>query len=174
MPLHALQYVWSDMFDAYQGSERLLPQYPWLVANVWLDGILPELIDAPMAWENVIYGSESLGFVNSSHQRFWADKASAQRTDLLSRLGGSFARSRATLAEDRIRAADAGAGVTRSDYCLRNAAVVAGRGSGVVCAWACDECAECWLSQSSTLARPTKQARIGAGGACGFIWVFGV
>ncbi|MFZ3191898.1 MAG: NAD(P)-binding protein [Moraxellaceae bacterium] len=70
MPLHALQYVWSDMFDAYQGSERLLPQYPWLVANVWLDGILPERDGEPMAWENVIYGSESLGFVNSTHQRF--------------------------------------------------------------------------------------------------------
>ncbi len=70
MPLHALQYVWSDLFNAYQGSERLLPQYPWLVANVWLDGILPEHDGEPMAWENVIYGSESLGFVNATHQRF--------------------------------------------------------------------------------------------------------
>ena len=70
MPLHALQYVWSDLFDAYQSGERLLPQYPWLVANVWIDGILSERDGEPMAWENIIYGSESLGFVNATHQRF--------------------------------------------------------------------------------------------------------
>lgn len=70
MPLHALQYVWSDLFDAYQSGERLLPQYPWLVANVWIDGILPERDGEPMAWENIIYGSQSLGFVNATHQRF--------------------------------------------------------------------------------------------------------
>ncbi|MEC7118899.1 MAG: NAD(P)-binding protein [Pseudomonadota bacterium] len=69
MPLHALQYVWSDLFNAYQGSERLLPQYPWLVANVWIDGALPERHGEPLAWENAIYGSESLGFVNATHQR---------------------------------------------------------------------------------------------------------
>ncbi len=70
MPLHALQYVWSDLFNAHQGSDRLLPQHPWLVANVWIDGVLPERDGEPMAWENLIYGSQSLGFVNATHQRF--------------------------------------------------------------------------------------------------------
>lgn len=41
---------------------------PWVVANLVLDR-LPEERGAPLAWDNVVYGSPSLGYVNASHQR---------------------------------------------------------------------------------------------------------
>jgi phytoene dehydrogenase-like protein len=41
---------------------------PWVVANLVLDGA-PQERGATMAWDNVIYGSTSLGYVNAQHQQ---------------------------------------------------------------------------------------------------------
>lgn len=41
---------------------------PWMVANVTLDR-MPTGRGAPLAWDNVIYGSPSLGYVVATHQR---------------------------------------------------------------------------------------------------------
>lgn len=40
---------------------------PWVVANLVLDRP-PDERGAPLAWDNVIYGSEALGYVNAQHQ----------------------------------------------------------------------------------------------------------
>lgn len=40
---------------------------PWVVANLVLDAP-PQERGAPLAWDNVIYGSASLGYVNAQHQ----------------------------------------------------------------------------------------------------------
>jgi len=40
---------------------------PWIVANLVLDK-RPAEHGAPLAWDNVIYGSRSLGYVSASHQ----------------------------------------------------------------------------------------------------------
>lgn len=40
---------------------------PWVVANLVLDRV-PRERGAPLAWDNVIYGTRSLGYVNASHQ----------------------------------------------------------------------------------------------------------
>jgi phytoene dehydrogenase-like protein len=40
---------------------------PWVVANLVLDR-MPDERGAPLAWDNVIYGSTSLGYVNAQHQ----------------------------------------------------------------------------------------------------------
>lgn len=40
---------------------------PWVVANIVIDR-LPASVGAPLAWDNVIYGSRSLGYVNAAHQ----------------------------------------------------------------------------------------------------------
>jgi len=51
-----------DKLPAYQ------PEYvPWLVANIHLKKN-PESHGFPIAWDNVIYGSRSLGYVVSTHQ----------------------------------------------------------------------------------------------------------
>lgn len=46
------------------------PEYsPWMVANLTLDR-LPVGRGAPLAWDNVIYRSNSLGYVVATHQHF--------------------------------------------------------------------------------------------------------
>jgi glycine/D-amino acid oxidase-like deaminating enzyme len=41
---------------------------PWLVANLTLDSFPKERAGAPIAWDNVIYDSDSLGYVVATHQ----------------------------------------------------------------------------------------------------------
>ncbi len=41
---------------------------PWLVANLRLDEPPLERLGTPLAWDNVVYGSEALGYVNANHQ----------------------------------------------------------------------------------------------------------
>ncbi|WP_395701394.1 NAD(P)-binding protein [Aquabacterium sp.] len=46
------------------------PHAPWLVANLALrEPLLDRGIGAPPAWDNVAYGSASLGYVDAGHQR---------------------------------------------------------------------------------------------------------
>lgn len=42
---------------------------PWLVANVVLKKLPVEREGGDIAWDNVVYGSESLGYIHSTHQR---------------------------------------------------------------------------------------------------------
>lgn len=45
------------------------PMYaPWVVVNLALNTYPEERGGEPMAWDNVVHGSRSLGYVNSSHQ----------------------------------------------------------------------------------------------------------
>jgi hypothetical protein len=81
MPLHVLKHVWDQAGEiGLQQPNALLPQVPWLVCNVWIDGVLPEKQGTGRCWENIIYGSESLGFVDATHQML---RASAQPKTVL-------------------------------------------------------------------------------------------
>lgn len=51
----------SRDLDAFQYS-------PWLVANLSLQALPPARSGAPLAWDNVIYDSPSLGYVLATHQ----------------------------------------------------------------------------------------------------------
>ena len=42
---------------------------PWLVANVVLNKLPAERDGSDLAWDNVLYGSDSLGYIHSTHQR---------------------------------------------------------------------------------------------------------
>lgn len=42
---------------------------PWMVANITLDASLDERKGERLCWDNVIYGSDSLGYVNATHQQ---------------------------------------------------------------------------------------------------------
>lgn len=69
MPLHVLRHVWSGAAElGLSRTTPLLPHVPWLVCNVWIDGVLGEKHGAPLSWENIIYGSPSLGYVDATHQ----------------------------------------------------------------------------------------------------------
>ena len=41
---------------------------PWLVANLQLDAALDDQPGAPLAWDNVVYDSAGLGYVDATHQ----------------------------------------------------------------------------------------------------------
>lgn len=61
-PLFVLPRVCNDVQLPVQ-----LEYAPWVVANLVLDR-LPEERGATLAWDNVIYGSTALGYVNAHHQ----------------------------------------------------------------------------------------------------------
>jgi hypothetical protein len=87
--------------------QRLLPEHappvgacsyaPWMVANCTVDR-LPETVGAALAWDNVPFGSASLGYVVATHQRlqrfagasvlssYWP--LSAQKPDLARMIAG--------------------------------------------------------------------------------------
>ena len=53
------------------GAQRAtgLEYAPWVVVNITLEHAPEERGGEPMAWDNVLFGSKSLGYVNASHQR---------------------------------------------------------------------------------------------------------
>lgn len=52
---------------------------PWMVANLKVEK-LDERSGAPLSWDNVIHGSQSLGYVEASHQLLQQDKAQRNLT----------------------------------------------------------------------------------------------
>ncbi|MBL8474017.1 MAG: NAD(P)-binding protein [Rhodocyclaceae bacterium] len=70
MPLMVATRVLPDMAALGFDPARDLPQYaPWLVANFLLEGFPAEMPGAELAWDNVIYGGQGLGYVVSTHQQ---------------------------------------------------------------------------------------------------------
>ena len=49
-------------------AARLVRHAPWLVANLQLDAPLDDRAGAPLSWDNVVYGSAGLGYVDATHQ----------------------------------------------------------------------------------------------------------
>ncbi|UYZ64965.1 NAD(P)/FAD-dependent oxidoreductase [Hymenobacter weizhouensis] len=45
---------------------------PWVVVNLTVDG-LPQGPGQPLSWDNVLFGTESVGYVNASHQSLSLD-----------------------------------------------------------------------------------------------------
>jgi len=56
---------WRERPPAFLSAFRYAP---WLVANLHLSALPPDGPGAPLAWDNVIYDSESLGYVVATHQ----------------------------------------------------------------------------------------------------------
>ncbi|WP_245643187.1 flavin monoamine oxidase family protein [Roseateles chitosanitabidus] len=54
----------AALIDAASGMRYA----PWLVANLLLDTDPLERLGAPLSWDNVVYGGESLGYVNANQQ----------------------------------------------------------------------------------------------------------
>ena len=72
---------------------------PWLVANLHLDSGLDDRPGAPPSWDNVVYGSSGLGYVDATHQSL-APYAGATILTAYWALGGDSA---AALAANRQR-----------------------------------------------------------------------
>ncbi len=54
--------------SALQQAVGMSAQAPWLVANVQLKAALVDQPGAPLSWDNVVYGSAALGYVDAMHQ----------------------------------------------------------------------------------------------------------
>lgn len=69
VPLFVGARVLRSPPSALEAAARQLRYAPWLVANLHLDELLDDdPLGAPPAWDNVIHGSASLGYVNAMHQ----------------------------------------------------------------------------------------------------------
>jgi hypothetical protein len=68
-PLFVLPHVAEGLPPAIAGTARSGSYAPWLVANLTLDELPAEGAGAPLAWDNVLYGSAGLGYVVATHQR---------------------------------------------------------------------------------------------------------
>ncbi|WP_246480465.1 FAD-dependent oxidoreductase [Inhella gelatinilytica] len=100
VPLFVAQRLWRSPPAALQAAR--LQRAPWLVANLLLEGPPLPRIGAPLAWDNVIQHSPTLGYVNAQHQSldprpgpqvwtlYWALPA-AERPALLSRSASDWA-----------------------------------------------------------------------------------
>ena len=62
---HVVASLKSDGYDPAQHAPRVAP---WLVANFVMNRHPEEADGAELAWDNVLYGSEGLGYVVSTHQ----------------------------------------------------------------------------------------------------------
>ena len=104
---------------------------PWLVANLHLREALDDHAGAAPAWDNVVYGSPTLGYVDAGHQSllpyagstvltaYWAlgaespETLAAQRASLLSQPWSTWAD--AVVADLAVAHADLPAKTTRVD-----------------------------------------------------------
>jgi phytoene dehydrogenase-like protein len=67
-PSFLLPLVCPALPEALRLALRGFEYAPWLVANLTLDGFPEPRVGAPLAWDNVIHDSPSLGYVVATHQ----------------------------------------------------------------------------------------------------------
>lgn len=68
VPLNVVARVLRPMPAALERLAPRLRYSAWQVANVHLNSLPPELPGAPLSWDNVVLGSEWLGYVDAGHQ----------------------------------------------------------------------------------------------------------
>ncbi|QLG89869.1 twin-arginine translocation signal domain-containing protein [Chitinibacter bivalviorum] len=68
MPLHVAAKIIDLKPLGFDPALHLAPHAAWQVSNFLIDRFPAEPAQMPLAWDNVVYGSSSLGFVNSTHQ----------------------------------------------------------------------------------------------------------
>ena len=67
LPKYAARHVYAPWRSAPPAWLDALSYAPWIVANVTLSG-RPKETSHPLAWDNVLYDSRSLGYVVATHQ----------------------------------------------------------------------------------------------------------
>ena len=67
--LHTVPYVVRDLPAAQRRVLESLVYCPWLVAAIHVAALPASTWEAPLAWDNILYDSPSLGYVVAGHQR---------------------------------------------------------------------------------------------------------
>ena len=73
-PLFIARRLLTEKIDPLEAVVAQQRHAPWLVANVLLREPLLERPGLPMAWDNVRYGAETLGYVDAGHQALRPDR----------------------------------------------------------------------------------------------------
>ncbi len=93
-PLFIANKLTGGALPVLQAAATQVQYAPWLVTNLQLRAPLLQRLGAPLSWDNVVYGSPALGYVDAMHQSlvpvtgptvlsaYWA-LPRAQRPDLL-------------------------------------------------------------------------------------------
>jgi monoamine oxidase len=77
-PLLVARKIDPDIAAAFpKFREQLLPHYPWLIGNFEFAHTPDEPAGAELAWDNVVYGSQGLGFVNAMSQKISVEQTPA-------------------------------------------------------------------------------------------------
>lgn len=94
----APQFLLAHILPTYS-TNKAYKYIPWMVGNIHLKKNLPSS-SVPLCWDNVIYGKDSLGYINSQHQTlkqkpnaasltfyqpFYGNDLHSIRSDLISR-----------------------------------------------------------------------------------------
>lgn len=61
------QFIASRIIEGYSQPIASFTYAPWMVANITLDA-MPEGRGMPLCWDNVVYDSQLLGYVDATHQ----------------------------------------------------------------------------------------------------------
>ena len=68
LPVMVAARVVRNAPDFLQQAAQRVVYAPWLVANIQLSAALHDPPGAPPSWDNVLYGSRGLGYVDAMHQ----------------------------------------------------------------------------------------------------------
>lgn len=77
IPLNVAARILDPVPPALQSLLPRLQYAAWQVANVLLSRSPAELPGAPLSWDNVVYGSDWLGYVDAGHQLLQAHRGAA-------------------------------------------------------------------------------------------------
>ncbi|MCL2658451.1 MAG: NAD(P)-binding protein [Betaproteobacteria bacterium] len=67
-PLHVAAHLTPLTRFGFDPQQHLPPHAAWLVSNFHLRGFPAEAPGVPLAWDNIVHGSSSLGYVVATHQ----------------------------------------------------------------------------------------------------------
>lgn len=68
LPIHIAQKIIKQSIGFLSQATQVTQHSAWLVANLYLPTPLFEKTNVQLSWDNVIYGSNNLGYVSANHQ----------------------------------------------------------------------------------------------------------
>lgn len=74
-PVRFLPYVWFELPPAWRAAAERFEYAPWITASLTLAAPLPQTGGMPLCWDNVLYDSLGLGYVDATHQYIGYDAA---------------------------------------------------------------------------------------------------
>ncbi|MBU0593541.1 MAG: NAD(P)-binding protein [Gammaproteobacteria bacterium] len=67
-PMFVLPHMFEGLDESLKQACQQIRYAPWLVANLTLNSLPNPGHGAPLSWDNVLYDSPALGYINATHQ----------------------------------------------------------------------------------------------------------